>query len=95
MTRGDVATRLPLRWDTAAPPATLAVAVPPARMALLRGARPLKRWRYVAAFSEELMLCVATAAVGPARSSWWAVWDRGRRTLHERTRLAGARARAL
>jgi hypothetical protein len=58
-------------------------------MAPLRGMRPLKRWRYVAAFSDELMLCVATAAVGPARSSWWAVWDRGRGTLHEHTRLAG------
>ena len=80
---------LPLRWQTAAPPDVLAVAVPPARMAPLRGARPLKRWRYVAAFSEELMLCAATAAVGPARSSWWAVWDRRRGTLHERTRLAG------
>jgi hypothetical protein len=80
---------LPLRWETASPPDALAVAVPPSRMALLRGGRPLKRWRYVAAFSDELMLCAATAAVGPARSSWWAVWDRGRGTLHERTRLAG------
>ncbi len=80
---------LPLRWETATPPDALAVAVPPARMALLRGARPLKRWRFVAAFSEELMLCAATAAVGPARSSWWAVRDRARGALHERTRLAG------
>ena len=71
------------------PPGALPVAVPPARMALLRGARPLKRWRYVAAFSEQLMLCAATAAVGPARSSWWAVWDRRRGTLHEHTRLVG------
>ena len=80
---------LPLRWETAAPPGTLPVAVPPARMAPLRGGRPLKRWRYVAAFSDELMLCAATAAVGPAGSSWWAVWDRRRGTLHERTRVAG------
>ena len=80
---------LPLRWETATPPDTLPVAVPPARMAPLRGARPLKRWRYVAAFSEGLMLCAAVAAVGPARSSWWAVWDRRRGTLSERTRLAG------
>jgi hypothetical protein len=80
---------LPLRWETATPPDALPVAVPPARMAPLRGGRPLKRWRYVAAFSEEIMLCAATAAIGPARSSWWAVWDRRRGTLHERTRLAG------
>ena len=79
----------PLRWETATPPGTLPFAVPPARMAPLRGGRPLKRWRYVAAFCEEIMLCAATASVGPARSSWWAVWDRGRGTLHERTRLAG------
>ena len=31
------------------------------------------------------MLCAATARIGPARVSWWAVWDRGRRTLAERT----------
>jgi hypothetical protein len=27
----------------------------------LRGGRPLKRWRYVAAFCDDLMLCVAAA----------------------------------
>jgi hypothetical protein len=80
---------LPLRWETAAPPDALAVAVPPARMAQLRGVRPLKRWRYVAAFCEDVMLCAASAAIGPVRSSWWAVWDRRRAMLHERTRLAG------
>ncbi len=79
---------LPLRWDAAAPPGPLPVAVPPARMAPLRGGRPLKRWRYVAVFCDELMLCAAVAAVGPARSSWWAVWDRELRELRERTRIA-------
>lgn len=78
----------PLRWDAAAPPAAIPVPVPPARMAPVRGGRPLKRWRYVAAFCDELMLCAAEAAIGPARSSWWAVWDRGARRLHERTRIA-------
>jgi hypothetical protein len=80
---------LPLRWETGAPPAHLPVAVPPARMRTLRGGRPLKRWRYVAAFSGELMLCAAAAAVGPGRSSWWAVWDRRRGLLAEHTRHAG------
>ena len=79
---------LPLRWDTAAPPHRPPVAIPPARMAPARGGRPLKRWRYVAAFSDEVMLCAAVASVGPARSSWWAIWDRAARTLHERTRIA-------
>lgn len=83
---------LALRWHTTAPPPALPVAVPPARMAPLRGGRPLKRWRYVAAFSDELMLCAAVAAVGPARSSWWAVWDRRGGRLHERTRIAPGRA---
>lgn len=79
---------LPLRWHASAPPDVLPVAIPPARMAPLRGARPLKRWRYVAVFADDLMLCAATAAVGPARSSWWAVWDRREEALHERTRIA-------
>lgn len=79
---------LPLRWDAGHAPADLPVAVPPARLARQRGGRPLKRWRYVAAFGDEIMLCAAVAAVGPARSSWWAVWDRRERTLHEHTRIA-------
>ena len=79
---------LPLRWDAASPSREVPVAIPPGRMAPLRGGRPLKRWRYVAAFCDELMLCAAVAAVGPARSSWWAVWDQREATLHERTRIA-------
>ena len=60
-------------------------------MPLLRGGRPLKRWRWVGCFGEEVMLCAASARVGGARVDWWAVWDRGQRTLAERTtRRAGA-----
>jgi hypothetical protein len=71
--------------------------VPPARMPLLRGTRPLKRWRYVAIFCEELMLCAASVQVGPARQSFWAVLLRGgqpgsRPRLLERTRLLPRRA---
>jgi hypothetical protein len=80
---------LPLRWDAGAPPPPLPVPIPPARLSPLRGGRPLKRWRYVAAFSDELMLCAAVAAVGPGRSSWWAVWDRERGILAEHTRTLG------
>jgi hypothetical protein len=47
-------------------------------MPLLRGRRPLKRWRYVALFCEELMACAATVQVGPARQVFWAVLLRGR-----------------
>jgi hypothetical protein len=85
----SAALSLPLRWDDGRAPPGLAVPIPPARMGPLRGGRPLKRWRYVAAFADELMLCAATAAVGPGRSSWWAVWDRRRGVLAEHTRVIG------
>ena len=66
-----------------------AIPLPPARLPLLRGGRPLKRWRWVGAFSGEVMLCAASARIGGVPMSWWAVWDGGR--LHERThRRAGA-----
>jgi hypothetical protein len=59
-------------------------------MPLLRGGRPLKRWCWLGAFSDEVMLCVATARVGPAGLAWWAVWDRRTSTLRERvTRIPG------
>jgi hypothetical protein len=56
--------------------------------------RPLhKRWRYLGAFSDELMLCAARVRVGPVAQTFWAVWDREERKLDERTtmRLPGAR----
>jgi hypothetical protein len=56
-------------------------------MALLRGGRPLKRWRYVGVFSEQLMACAAVVQVGPARQSFWALYRRGEDRLAERTRL--------
>lgn len=42
-----------------------------------------KSWTWVGAFGPELMLCAASARIGPARTAWWAVWDGAR--LHERT----------
>lgn len=66
------------------------VPVPPASMPLVRDGRPLKRWRWVGAFTEDVMLCAAAARVGPVRVWWWAVWDRRTRTLAEHTvRRAG------
>jgi hypothetical protein len=38
-----------------------------------------KRWRYVAVFAEELMLCAARAEIGPATQSFWVLWDREHR----------------
>jgi Protein of unknown function (DUF2804) len=63
-------------------------------MSLLRSGRPLKRWRYVGIFSEELMACAAIVHVGPARQSFWALYRREQKELRERTRML-PRARAL
>ncbi len=66
--------------------------MPPAPMALFRGTRPLKRWRYMAVFCEELAACAAVVRVGPARQSFWAVLARGEHpTLRERTRTLARR----
>jgi hypothetical protein len=49
----------------------LGLELPPTRS--LRGARPLKRWRYVGVYTRELMLCVGHARVGPIPQRWWAM----------------------
>jgi Protein of unknown function (DUF2804) len=56
-------------------------------MRLFHRGRPLKRWRYVAVFCEELMACFATVQVGPARQSFWAIFQRHEGRLQQRTRL--------
>jgi len=56
-------------------------------MPLFRRGRMLKRWRYVGVYAADLMLCAGVARIGPVRQSWWAVWERDRDRLHERTRL--------
>ena len=63
------------------------LALPPASMPGRFGLRPLKAWRYVGVFCDELMLCVAAVRIGPVRQSFWAVWERGEQRLHERTRM--------
>src|ERR1700722_11262197 len=50
--------------------------VPSARMPQLRGTRPLKRWRYVGVFGEQFMICAASVRIGPARQTFWAVFER-------------------
>jgi hypothetical protein len=60
-------------------------------MPLFRGARPLKRWRYVGIFCDELMACAATVQVGPARQTFWAVVSREDRRLRERTHTLARR----
>lgn len=75
------------RYGAARPAALDGLPLPPAPMPRRRGARPLKRWRYVGVYGPELMVCVGAAEVGPARQAFWAVWDRAGRRLHERTRI--------
>ena len=58
--------------------------LPPAPMPLVRGGRPLKRWRWVGAFSPQAMVCAARVWVGGLPVAWWAVWDGER--LHEGAR---------
>jgi hypothetical protein len=74
------------RYGERRPPSLQALALPPARMPAWRATRPLKQWRYVGVYGRDLMLCVGAARVGPARQSFWAVWDRNARELYERTR---------
>ncbi|MFI4984458.1 MAG: DUF2804 domain-containing protein [Solirubrobacterales bacterium] len=62
-------------------------------MGVFRGGRPLKRWRYVGVFSEELMACAAVIQVGPARQTFWALYSRAEDRLRERTRLLLGRGR--
>jgi Protein of unknown function (DUF2804) len=55
------------------------------RLPLFHGGRPLKRWRYVGVFCEELMACAALVQVGPAKQSFWAVYTRADGRLRQRT----------
>jgi Protein of unknown function (DUF2804) len=76
------------------------VPLPPDRMPLVRGGRPLKAWTYVGAYGPEVMLCAASVRIGVLRVAWWAVWDRvagrlvqGRRGVHASPLRAAVRGR--
>ncbi|MGZ4173001.1 MAG: DUF2804 family protein [Solirubrobacteraceae bacterium] len=69
-------------------PARLAaLAMPPRPMPSHQGLRPLKAWRYVGVYGPELLISLGAVRIGPARQAFWAVWDRGRGVLEERTTL--------
>ena len=61
--------------------------LPPGKVPLRRSGSWRKRWRYLGVYCEELMLCAARVQVGPLGQTFWAVWDRERGELHERTRM--------
>jgi hypothetical protein len=75
------------------PPSLDALALPPGRMPGRDRLRPLKSWRYVGVFGPQLMLCAAAVRIGPARQSFWAVWDRETRALRESTAIGRGRLR--
>jgi hypothetical protein len=52
-------------------------------MALVRDRRPLKRWRYLGLYGEELMLCAADVRIAGLPQAFWATWDR--HELREKT----------
>jgi hypothetical protein len=51
----------------------LGLRLPPERMPLGLGGRPLKRWRYVGVYGPQLMLCAAEVFVGPLATRYWGV----------------------
>jgi hypothetical protein len=61
--------------------------LPPGEMPLRSAGGWRKRWRYVGAFSEEWMVCAASAQVGLIGQSFWAILNRSSGELLERTRL--------
>lgn len=61
--------------------------LPPGKVPMRRRGTWRKRWRYLGAFADELLLCAARVQVGPIGQTFWAIWDRDRRELYERTRL--------
>lgn len=67
--------------------------LPPGRMPLRRHGQTRKRWRYVAVFAPEVMLCAARAQVGPVGQAFWVLWDRNERRRYTGTSLRpGGRA---
>jgi len=60
--------------------------LPHAARALVKGGRPLKRWRYVGVFGDEVMACFGVVRIGVLPQTFWAVLDAG--GMRERTRFA-------
>jgi hypothetical protein len=63
------------------------IALPPARMPLVRDWKLLKRWRYVGVWTREIAVYAGSAWIGPVSQQFWAVWDRARGKFYERTRF--------
>jgi Protein of unknown function (DUF2804) len=59
--------------------------VPDAFRAPLKGGRPLKRWRYVGVFGDDVMACFGVVRIGVLPQAFWAVLEGA--ALRERTRF--------
>jgi hypothetical protein len=81
--------------------------LPPGPMPIVHDRRPRKSWRYVGVYTPEVLLCAGSVSFGGLPQGFYAVWDRERGILRERTifrpgqvavhdevRFAGRRARA-
>jgi hypothetical protein len=88
--RDDVGSALPWRGPG---PGRPKLPLPPGKMPLRRGGVWRKRWRYVGAFCDQLLVCAARIQVGPLGQTFWVVWDREEGRMWERTKalVPGAR----
>ena len=67
------------------------IAVPPAEMPLWRDGRPLKRWRWVGCFSEDVLLCGAIALTDDGKI--WGGSTRPTRAAAELAAIQGCQKR--
>ncbi len=67
--------------------------IPPDKLPRRLGGTMRKRWRYVAAFAEPFMVCMARVQVGPFGQTFWALVDREKGEIHERTKMRPPGAR--
>lgn len=58
-------------------------------MPAFRRGRPLKSWRYVGAYADDVMACVCDVRIAGVRQRWWAVAERGRPVVARTTMRAG------
>jgi len=61
--------------------------LPPARLPLIHRGSLRKQWRYIGFYGDEVMLCLATVLIGPARHCFWSLWDRETGAVIEHTQL--------
>lgn len=84
-----VESRLALPWRGDGTGRRPDLPLPPGRMPLVRDRRPRKSWRYVGVYTPEVLLCAGRVSLGGLPQGFYAVWDRERQVLRERTVYRG------